>query len=426
MGEYEAAVNAFMSTPGFVCECSPKHIRIGYQYREFESFWAIIKSDSFWATDARFSNDAQEQRFAADIFANQLQQGAEVLAGLNEDYIVCFCAEDDKLSQWRGYAAKGGVSMGFDFDGAIPFHIPLAEKTLTPTMPAADYRTVFAQYGKVLYVEPRREGEKDDVYYTDRYSQISNTALQKGAVKDVPQDVRNDLKKSAPFIKHKGFEEENEWRLVFRNENHSLSPCVRYRTPDDEGIRRPYIVVRPGDPVSNRRRCVVRLCVDGRITQKLLRRLQAEMITTVDSCRIVDGPRDKTDAFCFGCTRRRWIGKHCAEKCRFPSGSGGNPRWGVHQEENSIIISQGCDQERVFETVHACVEKFLKEQRAAGTALSPIPVWCEGHLPIRSLTVGPCTRQREMVESVQHYCNHVYWLRDVKIKVSKIPFRRST
>lgn len=204
MGEYEAAVNAFMSTPGFVCECSPKHIRIGYQYREFESFWAIIKSDSFWATDARFSNDAQEQRFAADIFANQLQQGAEVLAGLNEDYIVCFCAEDDKLSQWRGHAAKGGVSMGFDFDGAIPFHIPLAEKALTPTMPAADYRTVFAQYGKVLYVEPRREGETDEEYYTDRYSQISNTALQKGAVKDVPQNFWNDLKKVHPLSSTKG------------------------------------------------------------------------------------------------------------------------------------------------------------------------------------------------------------------------------
>lgn len=426
MREYEAAVSAFTDTPSFTYGASPKQIRFGYQYREFESFWAIIKSDSFWATDARFSNDAQEQRFAADIFANQLKQGTESLAGLNEDYIVCFCAEDDKLSQWRGYAAKGGVSMGFDFDGAVPFHIPLAGKELALTMPAADYRTVFAQYGQVLYVEPRREGETDKDYYTKRYSQISNTALQENAVNPVPKDVWDDLQKSAPFIKHKGFEEENEWRLVFRNEDHSLSPCVRYHAPDEEGIRRPYIVVRPGDPASNARRCVVRLCVDSGLTHGLLRRLRTETITTIDSCRIEDGLQDKTDAFCFGCTRRRWMGKHFTTKCRYRRDSMAKYRLGVHKDENSIIISQGCDQEQVFKTVHDCVEKFIDEQRTLGNAVAPIPVWCEGHLPIRSLTIGPCTHQREMVESVQHYCNHAYWLQDVKIKASKIPFRRST
>lgn len=33
-----------------------------YQYRSLDNFWSIIESDSFWATNARFSNDHEEQR----------------------------------------------------------------------------------------------------------------------------------------------------------------------------------------------------------------------------------------------------------------------------------------------------------------------------------------------------------------------------
>ena len=35
--------------------------RYVYQYRSLDSFWAIVQSDSFWATNARFSNDLEEQ-----------------------------------------------------------------------------------------------------------------------------------------------------------------------------------------------------------------------------------------------------------------------------------------------------------------------------------------------------------------------------
>lgn len=416
MSEYNDVTAALERSPSFNSEkdrADPPHI--GYQYREFESFWDILKSDSFWATDARFSNDSQEQRFGMKILTHSLDEKLRPSIELNEDYIVCFCAEDDKLSQWRGYAPKGGVSMGFDFGGAVPFHIPLAGKLLETNMAKKDYRTVYVQSGWVHYVDP----DEDIRTSCDKISSV--VVPGEGASRAMLDQYKEDLKRAAPFIKHGGFQEENEWRLVFRNEDRTLSPCVRYHDPDGGGIRRPYIVVRPGIPALNRKRSVVRLCVEDSITAQLLPRIRAKLGNVVDGCRSAGSLYDKTDDFCFGCTRRRLTGT--GSPCRY--WIQGKKIYGlnVRKDENSIIISQGRDQERVFDLVHTCVEDFLVEQRINA---SPIPVWCEGHLPIRSLTIGPCTHQREVVESIQHYCNHTYWLRDVKIGTSKIPFRRST
>lgn len=428
MCEYDKMVQAFELAPSFSYLKdldNPPHI--GYQYREFDSFWTILKSDSFWATDARFSSDSQEQQFGTDTLTCEMDEKSKIFLELNEDYIVCFCAEDDKLSQWRGYAAKGGVSMGFDFGGAVPFHIPLAEQELTNDMPEDRYRKVFVQSGWVCYLDPDKDSGT-------RKEQISSLGVVKGSqAYEAQEEYLKELKTAAPFIKHSGFSEENEWRLVFRNEDRSLSPCVRYRGPDAQGIMRPYIVIRPGDPKYNERSCVIRLYVNDKISSELLKRLRKELDSTgdmdgvvVDSCSSADGARDKGDDFCFGCIRRRFTKREKLCRCHIDE-----PKYQlyVREDEDNIIISQGKNQERVFRVVHDCVTRFLEEKQSKiprECEGKKIPVWCEGHLPLRSLTVGPCVRQKEIVESIQHYCKHVYWLNDVQVTASQIPFRRST
>ena len=427
MCEYDKMVQAFELAPSFDYlkdKDNPTHI--GYQYREFDSFWTILKSDSFWATDARFSNDSQEQRFGTDTLTCELGEKLRKGLELNEDYIVCFCAEDDKLSQWRGYAAKGGVSMGFDFGGAVPFYIPLAEQDLKDDMPEDGYRKVFVQSGWVCYLDPDEDS-------STRRERISSLELPKGPLDDaIREEYLDNLKTAAPFIKHNGFQEENEWRLVFHNEDCSLSSCVRYRGPDAQGAMCPYIESRPGNPEYNKRPCVVRLYVDEKISTELLTCLREELDSTddmdgvvVDSCRPADGSRDKLEDFCFGCTRRRFTKREKLCRCHVDKP---DYQLYVRADENSIIISQGKNQEKVFRLIHDCVANFLEEKRdeMTGECVEEIPVWCEGHLPLRSLTVGPCIRQKEVMESIQHYCKHVYWLSDVKITASKIPFRRST
>ena len=129
---------------------------------------------------------------------------------------------------------------------------------------------------------------------------------------------------------------------------------------------------------------------------------------------------DKDDKFCFGCTKRCWIKPLEYDRCRY-MGQGGGFALGVQSDEQCIVVSQGKNQEQIFQQVHNCVEEFFKREESP----PKIPVWCEGHLPIRSITVGPCTDQKEVEESIAHYCKHVFWLRDVEIKRSNIPFRRA-
>lgn len=416
MDEHTRAFEALNDTPNFQTPffSEDEAERNVYQYRSFSGFWAIIKSDSFWATDARFSNDAQEQRFGANIMGHLLDMPDTPL-DLNEDYIVCFCGADDKLSQWRGYAPKGGVSIGFDFSSPVPFYaLGKDEGTDKGGVPKV-YQTEYVQLGRVCYLPPRK-GEKKDTYYRECAQSIGcPEALGSITDPDIKRTSRELIKKNAPYIKHAGFSEEDESRLVFRNKGGSFSKCVRYKDAEKDGSRQPYIVVRAGNPEYAHENCVVRLCVQPSQTQMLLHNLREKLVgTVVDDCRRCTAfPNDKTDSFCFGCTRRRWKGPFVKELCRYQQASSG-PRLGLRKDENSIIISQGIDQEDVFKVVHEVVQELG----------SQIPVWCEGHLPIRSITVSPCIHQKEVEESIRHYCRHIYWLRDVKIQSSSIPFRQ--
>lgn len=334
---------------------------------------------------------------------------------LNEDYIICFCAQDDKLSQWRGYAPEGGVSIGFDFHTAVPFYVLEKDEDVTKRNSPTGYRTKYVQIGRVCYLRPRKDEEGDE-YYQDCAGTIGCPVGLTDISEKNAKECREFIGKHASYIKHAGFCEEDESRLVFRNVKGYFSECVRYKEAGKDGSRQPYIVVCAGNPEYNRKESVVRICIkaDQIETQRILNCLRAKLgSTAVDDCRCTTTQNDKTDSFCFGCTRRRWKGTSVTEPCRHQRATTG-AQWGLHKDENSIIISQGNNQESVFEIVHETVREMGLQ----------IPIWCEGHLPIRSITIGPCIHQKEVEESIRHYCRHTYWLRDVKIKSSNIPFRQ--
>ena len=423
MTEFELTVNALESTPSFEWSLSrgEGEVPLYYQYRDFGSFWSIIKSDSFWATDARFSNDSEEQRFGTNIMHRVLPRASSAPPELNEDYIVCFCGEDDKLSQWRGYTADGGVSMGFDFNAAVPFYVMHNDREDKLGLSSSGYEVVFSQLNQVCYLRPKKPEESDEDYDSYCADRIGCAEGVKSKDRGAIEESLRTLRRCAPFIKHRGFKEEDEYRLVFHNEDGRLSKCVRYRSADSNGIRRPYVVVCPGDPAYDRRSCVVRLCLrEPELTKKLVAELKTSLprIKTADCTQPVGGTRKKlsSDQICFGCTRRHWVNETSVTKrCGYSRFDTDNYEFGLHSGENSVIVSQGKNQEKIFNIVYDIVKT---EDRS-------IPVWCEGHLPIRSITVGPCTYQREVVENIRHYCRHVYWLRDVNIKTSTIPFRRA-
>lgn len=70
-----------------------------YHYTSLPVLFSILEGDAFWASNARFSNDAMEEKLLkSDYKLNR------------DDYAICFCSEDDILSQWRGYCHEGGAS----------------------------------------------------------------------------------------------------------------------------------------------------------------------------------------------------------------------------------------------------------------------------------------------------------------------------
>lgn len=399
-----------------------------YQYRTFDGFWAILKSDSFWATNARFSNDAEEQRFGANVLrvlgvSKTAKSKAKI--SLDENYIVCFCKEDDKLSQWRGYAPDGGCSIGFDLmNMAVRYYCIEAQDETKGSMTAV-------QLSPVFYLDPQKK--RDDSFY----KKICEEQLQVDGSDEDADSQLNEIRRRVPYIKHKGFQEEDEYRLVFENHDGKLNRCIRYKDSDTPGIKIPYIVVKAKDPILDHFPCVIRISLNDleqeRKLEAALRNCLPE--TEIHGCHAtIELQHDLPNTFCCGCTMREW--RDCRNSkqkiCRFR-----NPtKYELAlSQNNSVFISQGNNQKEIFERVYSCVAEFNQKmmEKAGGAddgknskeCGQKIKVWCEGHLPIRSITVGPSKNQANIKEAISYYCKHTYWLRDVAVDVSAIPFRKS-
>lgn len=418
--EYDQIAVAYKQLPLFdhISHENRKKRGLVYQYRNFDSFWSILKSDAFWATNARFSNDEAEQQFGLEVIASicrgKIDLGNPDDMGLNENYIICFCKEDDKLSQWRGYAPEGGVSMGFDF--GMPRAFAIQKNELSSN---SDDILQYVGLDKVMYVSPKGRKSVEDYR---KECQVSLELVSSPTVEDEAEIFRQEIQKKAPYIKHSGFQEEEEYRLVFRNQSGQLDQCIRYRDIGNGMLKYPYIVTKcklPTDP----RSCAVRVCVQEReeeLTNKLEAALKATHPSLVHACHFSQGLScDADEPFCTGCVLRRWQTNNSYQKCRSNAPPpDGEYEYYLHEDANCVVITQGENQEEIFEIVYKQVKEFY------GTG-PKISVWCEGHLPLRTITVGPCPNQSNMVEAIRYYCKHTYWLRDVEITTSKIPFRKS-
>lgn len=399
-----------------------------YQYRTFDGFWAILKSDSFWATNARFSNDAEEQRFGANVLRvlgiNEATESKAKIC-LDENYIVCFCKEDDKLSQWRGYAPDGGCSIGFDLmNMAVRYYCIEAQDETKGSLTAV-------QLSPVFYLDPQKRGDDDS------YKKTCEKQLQIDGPDEDSDNQLSEICRRVPYIKHKGFQEEDEYRLVFENHDGKLNRCIRYKDSDTPGIKIPYIVIKAKDPTLDNCPCVVRISLNN-LEQE--RKLEAVLRTCLPKTEIYgchatfELQHDLPGAFCRGCTMRKWkdYRNPKQEICRFRIPT--KNELGLSQD-NSVFISQGNNQKEIFECVYSCVAEFnqrilkkaggAKDGKSSKKCSQKIKVWCEGHLPIRSITVGPSKNQANIKEAISYYCKHTYWLRDVVVDVSAIPFRKS-
>ncbi len=86
-------------------------------------------------------------------------------------------------------------------------------------------------------------------------------------------------------------------------------------------------------------------------------------------------------------------------------------------EFRPIWIEEGNNQEKVYFEMLNKVKEY-KEKHGG----SLIKIYCRGHLPIESITVAPTNDRNRIKEEIERFCKSKYWLRNVKVLTSQIPY----
>lgn len=353
-----------------------------FHYTTLANFWNIIDSDHLYARHVRFSNDSEENRIGEAIIRSLFTDEKKIMP--KDYYMVCFCETKNLLSQWREYA-KGGVCLKFDLSYCEYYTILANKRTadknkeiemedkyfmskyFVPTAKMNGNRGFSRAYAKpisVFYVN-----NSDVAIFKNKYR-----LLKRKYDNDPERPIDKYMTMLIPYIKHIGFREEAEARLLFEVGNDSHTYQVDY-LQDSLGVMKPYIRVEFGDAEEKLKdKCTIEYCG-----------LSDEQVNEI---------KNRLSEF--------------SEITYHPKGG--------EKEISEIIIGSSKNQIELFEKVDYIVNKW----NCRG---SNIKVWCLGHLPIREIMVGPCQNREEIVESIGKYTKGVYWLKYVNVLPSDIPYR---
>lgn len=204
-----------------------------YHYTSAEALLGILQSRSLWATDIRFLNDTEEFTFARDLISSELTRRASrlrterVRSNLAEQlkdltahapppaYVVSLSEQGNALSQWRAYAPRDGVAIGFHHRalGAVKAfalrrctYLNEAHNASKQDRQALDLIVddIYASMQWAARLMIQREARKVS---TDDMETIE-------ALRDHADMIALRFVWSALSIKHAGFAEESEWRLI--------------------------------------------------------------------------------------------------------------------------------------------------------------------------------------------------------------------
>ncbi|MGC2779510.1 MAG: DUF2971 domain-containing protein [Bradyrhizobium sp.] len=236
-----------------------------FHYTDTAGAVGILNSQSLFASDFRYLNDSSEGTVIDSLLRPILQDEVAIASkelvaagfvrpeyykdlGSNADqlqvealfrsiitatdnvsprFVVSFCRhkegseqfEHGLLSQWRGYADRGGFAFEFDEDGLDQLIKSECEKYFFG--PVA-WRDVVYNDFDTLFIKKDYEGLAramiGKVFLDPKVTKISNLAARKkiaeiAGEKDIDEAIANYLS-TAPFLKHFGFHEEREYRIA--------------------------------------------------------------------------------------------------------------------------------------------------------------------------------------------------------------------
>lgn len=234
-----------------------------YHYTGAAGLLGIVESRTLWATDYRHLNDRKEYRIGAKLLEDELcrhrleekhRRAFERLVAETQKtcYVLSFSEMGDQLSQWRAYCPGGnGYALGFKQSNALF----ASAKQHSFNLVRCAYDLQEQKKLCVYLVESFREG---------MITKQSWWPQEKG----VPSRVRAfftryqwnlALALVMAALKHRGFEEEREWRLVsqypeealygvaFRPGRFGITPyfALPLNLKEDEGLHIDEIVIGP-------------------------------------------------------------------------------------------------------------------------------------------------------------------------------------
>jgi hypothetical protein len=217
-----------------------------HHYTTATGLRGILGSHRLWATDAAYVNDASEIRYGLAMVAEELAQTTsravtdaerELLRRVDvsdsktddaSDFLSCFCADGDLLSQWRSYGSQGsGYSIAFNPHALASHDQPLLRRVVydRPTQQEllrAAVREVCSLFRTVAGNRPTSELDGDRT------------------LPAFASFLASRLREFVYTFKHDGFREEHEWRLILRGFHDQYLPFVRFR---DGRIPVPYVEI---------------------------------------------------------------------------------------------------------------------------------------------------------------------------------------
>ena len=206
----------------------PKKRPLLAHYTSVSVLEAILRNNEVWFSNPLFMNDMEEVRFGINVGANLFVSSSEIETSCGtkrrfemlkaafdhyyktfanehvlDHYVFCLSehAKEDNdglLSMWRGYGGNGsGAAIVFDT-------AKLAAREQSPLIIA-----------NVHYGTPERRVEWLRERFTQFAGIVANSNIEDDQLWLAAFFFFERLKLFALFTKHRGFLEENEWRVVY-------------------------------------------------------------------------------------------------------------------------------------------------------------------------------------------------------------------
>lgn len=201
----------------------------------------------------------------------------------------------------------------------------------------------------------------DSAYVSTAVAKLRKWAEGSGFTEDEIKYMQRDI---LPYMKNDRFHSECEFRLVVPNKNGKLDDCIKFYT-------------------------------------------KKEQIFPSMDIKIENIDNDSSDL---------WNGFGDSEMCEEQIEQEIHRMLDKAIYTGAVCVPKCNNQEELYNKFVKIINSYTKYSQ------NNIRIFCDGHLPITSITVSPSQNQYKIVDQLKRFCQSKYWLKKVEIKCSKIPF----